>query len=184
MRTSELLIRAFTFFLFGSGVATLVGCPAQPQRMAAERATVPMSARFLGQITIANVTGGKAVTMTSSISEVSNEALRDALNRSLKQVGYLSADPDAASLLLKVGVVDVENPHQASLTIKVVTLIRYQLASKARGAPLFDELITASCTRTLSDDMVGMKRMQHADECAVKNNIAEFLNKLNSSGLN
>jgi hypothetical protein len=184
MRTSELLIRAFTLFLFGSGLVTLVGCPAEPQRMVAEITTVPVSTRFLGQMTIANVTGGKPVTMTSSISEVSNEALRQALNRSLKQVGYLSANPDAASLLLKVGVVDVENPHQASFTIKVVTLIRYQLASKAGGAPLFDELITASCTRTFSDDMVGMKRVQHADECAVKNNIAVFLTKLDASGSN
>lgn len=184
MRTSGLLKRAFTFSLLGSGAVMLIGCPAQSQRMTAERTTVPVSARFLGQVILTEVTGGKAVTMTSSISQVSNDALREALERSLQQAGYLSPRPDAASIMLKVGVVDVENPHQTSLTIKVVTIIRYRLADKGGGKPLFDELITASYTRTLSDDLVGMKRLQHADECAVRNNIGAFLAKLSTSAPN
>jgi hypothetical protein len=180
MRTTGLLKRALTFSLLGSGMVLVAGCPAQPQRMSVERTMVPVSGRFLSQMSIADVTGGKAVTMASSTSEVSNDALRDALKRSLQEAGYLSPNPDGASILLRVGIVDVENPHQWSSIAKVITIIRYQLESKDGGKPLFDELITASCTRTLSDDVLAVRRVQHADECAVMNNIGAFLTKLSA----
>lgn len=45
------------------------------------------------------------------------------------------------------------------------------------------ELITASCTRTFSDDMMAMRRVQDADECAVRNNIEAFLTELSASVL-
>jgi hypothetical protein len=183
MRTISLLKWALTFPLLGAGMALLAGCyPAQPQRMVAQ-ATVPASAKLLGQVAIADVTGGKSVTFMSSIAEVGNDALREAMGRSLRQAGYLSSTPEVATILLRVGVVDVEKPPQVGFEMTVVTIIRYVLTNKYGGKPLFDELITASCTRTTSDNFMGHVRLQHAEECAVSNNIAAFLTKLSASSL-
>jgi hypothetical protein len=182
MRTTSSLKWALTAPLLGAGMAVLAGCAAQSQRMAVTQAPVPASARLLGLVAITDVTGGKAVTLTSSISEVGNDALREAMRRSLQQAGYLSSTPEAATILLRVGVVDAEKPRAGGFTMTVVTIIRYVLTNKDDGKPMFDELITAACTRTLSDDLLGAKRLQHAQECAVKNNIASFLAKLSASG--
>jgi hypothetical protein len=180
MRISSLLKWALTVPLLG---ALLAGCPAQPQRMAVAKLAVPASARLLGQMAITDVTGGQAVTMTSSAAEVSNGALREALRRSLQEAGYLSPNPDGASTLLRVGVVDIERPR-GGLDITVVAIIRYALANKDGGKPLFDELIDASCTRTFSLTEAGSIRLQHAEECAVRDNIAAFLTKLSATASN
>jgi hypothetical protein len=183
MRTISFLKWALTVPLLGAGLALLAACPAQPQRMAVEKLTVPASTRLLGQVAIVDVTGGKAVTMTSSMAEVSNGALHEALRRSLQEAGYLSPNQDGASTLLRVGVVDIEKPHEGTFDMTVVAIIRYVLANKDGDKPLFDELINASCTRTFSFTEVGAVRLQHVEECAVSNNIAAFLTKLSASAL-
>ena len=183
MRTREILEWGLTITVLGGGVALLDGCAAQAQRMAMQQAAAPAPAQFLGQVAIADVTGGKSITLTSALAEVGNDALREALRLSLQQARYLSSTPDAAQIVLRAGVVDVEKSSDGVFDAKVITIIRYVLANKDGGETLFDELITTSCTRSFSDDVLGATRLQHAEECAVRKSIASFLAELSASAL-
>jgi hypothetical protein len=137
-------------------------------------------AALLGKIAVGGVTGGKE-TNPLLFAEVGNDQLSRALTLSLQQAGYLSPDSDSATITLTVGVVGVDKP--SGYTVTITTLIRYVLANKEGGQHLFDELVTTSCTRGLSDDLWGMARGKHTEECAVRNNIAAFLTKLSVSGV-
>jgi hypothetical protein len=184
MRTRSIAGRSLTFSLAGAVATLLVGCSVQPQRMVVQKAAVPVSARLFGKIAIGDVTGVRAATASSSVSAISDSALRAALSESLQQLGYLSSTPEAAAIVLRVGVVDVEKPQEANLKISVFTIIRYAVANRDGGKPIFDELITASCTRSISDDFSGYMRMRHAEECAVSSNFASFLTRFSASSLN
>jgi hypothetical protein len=185
MRTRSTVERPLTFSLAGAVAILLIGCAVQPQLMVVPEATVPVSARLSGKMAIGDVTGAKAATSTSSVSAITDSALRAALSRSLQQLGYLSSTPEAAAIVLRVGVVDVEKSQEVSgLRITVLSIIRYAVANRDGGKPIFDELITASCTRTFSDDLSGYARMRHAEECAVSSNFASFLTRLSASSLN
>jgi hypothetical protein len=137
-------------------------------------------AALLGKIAVGEVTGGKK-TNPMLFAEVGNDQLREALTLSLEKAGYLSPDPDAATITLAVGVVGVDKP--AGYTVTVTTLIRYVLANKEGGQHVFDELVATSCTRGLSDVLSGMTRLRITEECAVQNNIAAFLTKLSAAGV-
>ncbi len=154
------------------------GCSANPQRMVATPATASAPDSLRAQVAIDTVTGGKNISLTSDMAEVGSDGLREALRLSLQQAGYLSPSPGNAPILLRAGIVDVEKPHGAALRISVITIIRYALVTRDGSKLLFDGLVTASCTRTVGDDLVGGVRLQHAEECAVRNNIAAFLAQL------
>jgi hypothetical protein len=184
MRTRSLVSGPLTFSLPGAVAILLIGCAVPPQRMVVQKAAVPVSARLIGKMAIGDVTGDKSATSTSSVSAISDSALRAALSESLRQLGYLSSTPEAAGIVLRVGVVDVEkSPEVSGLKITVLSIIRYAVATRDGGKPIFDELITASCTRTISDDLSGYARMRHAEECAVSSNFASFLTRLSASSL-
>lgn len=168
--------------VLGMGLALQGGCatPARPEQMATQTMVERAPAALLGKIAVGEVTGGKR-TNPMLVAEVGNDQLRQALTLSLQQAGYLSPEPNAATITLTVGVVDVDKP--SGYTVTITTLIRYVLTNKEGGQHLFDELVTTSCTRGLSDDLSGMARGKHTEECAVRNNIAAFLTKLSAVGV-
>jgi hypothetical protein len=177
-----LLYRLLAITVLGMGLALQGGCatPARPEQMATQTPVKRAPAALLGKIAVGGVTGGKK-TNPMLFAEVGNEQLREALTQSLQKAGYLSADPDAATITLTAGVVGVDKP--CCYTVTVTTLIRYALTSKEGGQRLFDELVTTSCARDLSDALSGMTRLRITEECAVQNNIAAFLTKLSAAGL-
>lgn len=178
-----LLFRLLALAVLGMGLALQGGCatPARPEQMATQTVVERAPAALLGKIAVGGVTGGKETNPMGPFPEVGNDQLRQALTQSLQHAGYLSSEPDAATLTLTVGVVGVDKP--SGYTVTFTTLIRYVLANKEGGQRVFDELVTASCTRGLSDDLVGMTRGRHTEECAVRNNIAAFLTKLGAAGV-
>jgi hypothetical protein len=170
----------------------LGGClaPAQTDQMMvhsppSQVAAKTGSARLLGQVAITHVSGGKATQKIKLVSgdyaEVGNDELREALRLSLQASGYLSADSDSAPYQLRVDLVDVEKPQGGAFDVTVVAIIRYVLTSRDGGKPLFDELVNASCNRSVSDDLIGTNRVRHAEECAVRNNITTFIDKLGAA---
>jgi hypothetical protein len=177
-----LLFRLLALAVLGMGLALQGGCatPARPEQMATQTVVERAPAALLGKIAVGGVTGGKE-TNPMLFPEVGNDQLRQALTQSLQQAGYLSSEPDAATITLTVGVVGVDKP--SGYTVTVTTLIHYVLTNTEGGQRVFDELVTASCTRGLSDDLVGMTRGRHTEECAVRNNIAAFLTKLGTAGV-
>jgi hypothetical protein len=137
-------------------------------------------AALLGKISVGGVTGGKE-TNPMVFAEVGNDQLREALTQSLQKAGYLSPDPDAATITLAVGVVGVDKSGHYTAT--VTTIIRYVLANKEGGQHVFDELVTTSCTGGLSLALSGKTTLRNTEECAVQNNIAAFLTKLSAAGV-
>jgi len=184
MRTPDLLGHCLAAAMLGMGLAILSGCatPARPEHMATPP-VAHVSASLLGKVAIAGVSGGKETIrwFPNPIPEVGNKELSEALRLSLQQAGYLSPAPDAAPITVKVGVVSVDKAGGYTLT--VTTLIRYVVAHKEGGKPLFDELVTASCTRGVADDSYGVTRLKHTEECAVRKNIASFLTKLGAADI-
>jgi len=57
----------------------------------------------------------------------------------------------------------------------VTSRISYTLTSRASGAPLFNDVVVAECTRYA---FWSWERLQHATECAVRRNIEAFLQKI------
>jgi hypothetical protein len=177
-----LLYRLLAIAVLGMGLALQGGCatPARSEQMATQTMVERAPAALLGKIAVGEVTGGTK-TNPMLFAEVGNDQLREALTQSLQRAGYLSPDPDAATITLTVGVVGVDKP--SGYTSTVTALIRYVLATKEGGQHLFDELVTASCRRGLSDALAGMTRLRITEECAVQNNIAAFLAKLSAAGV-
>jgi len=176
------LFRSLAMTVLAMGLALQVGCatPARSEQMAPPTMVERAPAALLGKIAVAAVTGGKE-TNPMLFAEVGNNQLREAFTQSLQKAGYLSPDPDSATITLAVGIVGVDK--SSGYTVTVTTLIRYLLANKEGGQHVIDELVTTSCTRGLSDDLVGMTRLRHTEECAVGSNIAAFLTKLSAAGV-
>jgi hypothetical protein len=168
--------------IFACGLAVLVtacATPAQPDRMvaAAPPASVP---DLLQKITIAEVVGGKE-TNPMLAAEVGNDELREAVRLSLERAGYLSPDAAAAPLRLNVALVALDKPA-SGFTMSVASIIRYTLSPKDGGPPSFDGTVQAVCTLGVSEEFVGIYRLQKAEECSVQKNIEAFLARLAGGG--
>jgi len=179
-----LLNRLLAIAVLGTGLSLQGGCatPARSEQMATQTMVERAPAALLGKISVGGVTGGKE-TNPMVFPEVGNDPLREALTQSLQKAGYLSPDPDAATITLAVGVVGVDK--SGHYTVTVTTLIRYVLANKEGGQHVFDELVTTSCNaRDLSDDVLsGKTRLRNTEECAVRKNITAFLSMLSTAGV-
>ena len=104
-------------------------------------------------------------------SAVDAGELRQAVELSLQHTGYLSANPDAATVLLAVALISLEN---ADIGITVTSRIRYTVTSRASGALRFNDVLVAECSRYA---FWSWERLQHSTECSVRKNIEAFLQK-------
>jgi hypothetical protein len=120
--------------------------------------------------------GGGSATRGWDRSLVSSESLAEALRMTLAQRGLLSADPDEAPYQLDVFLVELNQPA-GGYTTEVVSFIRYKLFD-SDDRIVFDDVITASYTLSVSDVFYGVKRMRLASEGSVKTNIVVFLHEL------
>lgn len=134
--------------------------------MVAMALTAP--ATFRESITVVTVTSSEQKTLYQH-TNVEPGQLREALEMSLQKAGYLSVSPAAATLQLTVALVSLE-PGGAG----VVSHIRYTLASRAREATLFDEVVIEDCGEYA---FWSWERVQHSTECSVRKNIQAFLQK-------
>ncbi len=69
-------------------------------------------------------------------SNVEADKLRQAVEVSLERAGYLNASPAAATVLLAVALVSLDNADSGGT---VTSRISYTLTSRASGAPLYIE---------------------------------------------
>ncbi len=153
--------------------------PAAPDRMAAPaaRAADVAAASPLRQAIAVGPVGGGEETDPMWTSEVGNAEFRQALELSLERRGYLSRDPGEARFRLEAFLVELKQPR-SGYTLHVASYVRYKLLRAADDAVMIDELISGSAKATLGDSLVGIKRLQIANEKAMRNNIAAFLLRL------
>ncbi len=152
-------------------LVSLAGCaaPARSSRMVVEvSAAAPVTLRE--SVAVANLTTPEMKPPVHS--NVEADKLRQAVEVSLERAGYLNASPAAATALLAVAPVSLDN---ADFGGTVTSRISYTLPSRASGAPLFNDVVVAECTRYA---FWSWERLQHATECSVRRNIEAFLQKI------
>jgi hypothetical protein len=138
---------------------------------------------------VGSVDGGSD-TSAIGLSDVSNDALRTALTTSLRNLGYLAADPSKAGYVLSVDIVDLDRPVVAidpafifvPVDMSVTVTLHYTLAAAARqGRPIVDETVATTGTASAADALTPAGRVRKANEAGVRLNTAEFLKRLNAS---
>jgi hypothetical protein len=154
------------FVLLIGLVLAVAGCaaPARSDRMAAQVAT-PAPAALRERFAITDVTSSKN-------SEVGSDNLRQAVEMSLQNAGYLNANPAAATMLLAVALISLD---RGDIGVATTSRIRYSLTSRASGAPLFDEVVVEECSKYA---FAAWERLQISAECSVRNNVEAFLQKM------
>ena len=147
-------------------LVAVTGCaaPARSDRMVAEVAT-PAPATLRERIAVTDVTSSKN-------SEVESNKLRQAVEMSLRNAGYLNANPAAATVLLAVVLISLE---RGDIGVATTSRIRYSLTSRASGAPLFNEVVVEECSKYA---FLASERLQISAECSVRSNIEAFLQKM------
>jgi hypothetical protein len=131
------------------------------------------------------ITGGSA-TSAIGLSDISNEALRAALETSLKNLGYLSDDGSTPGYVVKGDLVDLDRPTVAfdpalllvPINLSVTVRIHYTVTPKDGGHPVFDDIVATTGTATANDAATPSGRVRKADEAAVRLNIIAFLKRL------
>jgi len=175
-RSIRLALTALGAVLLGG----LLGCAeaARPEYMVPAVSPTPTVAAgpFHKGIAVARVGGGEE-TQPWMLSRVANDDLRVALEAALARRGYLSDQGADAPYRLDAFLVDI-NPGPPAITLVLHAFIRYTLTRVADGTVLMDEVIDASFIATIDDAFYGVRRLQLANEGAIRANIAELIARL------
>jgi hypothetical protein len=134
---------------------------------------------FHDGVGIGRVGGGEAPDPMMVYSAVGAGELEGALRQALRKFEYLSKDEQRAPFRLQAFLVDMRRPG-VGMTMVATSLIRYKLIRVRDESVIYDDVLTASATKTGSDAFVGAERHRMAVEGAIRANIAEFLANLRS----
>ena len=159
-------------FLYLGGCATA----AKPQAMVVQSpGIISTNENLIGKMHISGVTGGKK-TNPMWTSKVDSLAFRQALEKSLKIAGYLSASENEAPYKVSANLKKLDQPLFGA-TFNVTSTVDYLISSPNgdRAIP-----ITATGTAKVSDAWAGVSRLKIANERSIQENIKAFLQKLNS----
>lgn len=125
-------------------------------------------------VQVGGVDGGKE-TNALWTSQISNESFKDALEQTLA-LHTMLAENDAR-YRLDVELVELNQPF-IGLNMTVKADVKYRLTDTTDGSVLFDEVFHSEYTAAFGDSLLGSKRLQLANEGAVRNNIQLILEKL------
>lgn len=158
-------------------VLVVAGCaqPSNPVKMTVSRGAV--AAAPSDRFEVAEVVGGEE-TSPIWMSMVSNGAFRAALVDSLRFNDMYDA---ASPLRIRATLMDLKQPF-AGFDMTVTASARY-IVQGPDGALLFDETVVTPYTADFSSSLVGVKRLQLANEGAVRANIDALLKRLVAAGL-
>lgn len=130
---------------------------------------------------LGNVTGGGS-TQAIGLSNISSEALRQALETSLGNLNYLG-DPATARYVVAVDILDLDRPVAAldpallfvPVDLTVTATLRYTVVPTGGGRPIFSDVVA---TTGAGSGWTPAERVRKANEEAMRLNIAEFLKRL------
>ena len=179
MKTAKLIGLLF----LGFSVFTLQGCTSLPPLDFTVQDVGPMQNRKNAELK--SITVGFApqeqhqgeVEADSFVPPIWKEALTDALNRSLA-----FRDDSAQKVNLSVRIVEADVPSMgASMTVTTGAI--YEIMERSTGDLLFAETITTEGVVPFDYAFVGLVRVREAANRSVRNNIAEFINRLEQADL-
>jgi hypothetical protein len=163
-------------------VAFLPACaaPARPELMTAVVADSGSHAMVANsplrqQVWLASVTGGEP-TNPIWTSEVGNSEFREALRRSLDGAGFAASD-DGGRFSLHADLIRVDQPL-IGFSITVTSTAGYRLVDDTTNETVFSETIIAPYTAGVGDAFLGVERLRIANEGSIRQNIAQFIQKL------
>lgn len=118
-----------------------------------------------------NVSGG-STTNPLWTAQVSNADFKTALEASLDAAGYLGSS--GPPITVDAALVELKQPLMG-LDMSVTSEVRYIVTRD--GHALFNEIVAATGTATLSEAFSGVERLKKANEKSIKENISEFLRR-------
>jgi hypothetical protein len=159
---------------------TLGACAAgaRPEQIAAAAAPTSFDAnhQLRSAVTMEHVQGGSE-TNPLWMSNISDEQFQAGLEASLRNAGLLASSPDLARYRLSASLQELNRPL-AGFDMSVTMSVRYTLTPVDGGAPVYDEVVRATGVGRMSDAFVGVERLRIANEAAARENITEFLRRL------
>lgn len=173
--TNGLKVTAAAALLVG-----LAGCatPADPKAMAVTAAppaaAKPFPTALQHAMCVRTVTGGEK-TNPMWASKVDNEAFKTALAASIDTAG-LSAGTGTCGFPIDANLLGLAQPS-FGFDMTVTAHVNYKVY-QAGGEPLLLETIDSPFTATVGDAFVGVKRLQIANEGAIRKSIETLLDKL------
>ncbi|MCV2353559.1 hypothetical protein LNV09_05220 [Paucibacter sp. B2R-40] len=178
-------------FLFGlAGLIALAGCgtATDPPSMALSskeslqmRGWVPD--RLRGQISLSPVTGGQP---TGSMwgSKVSNLALQESIEESLRATGMLALRPGTGNYQMEVQLIELEQPI-IGLNTRVAVTLAYTVVEKRSGTVVYQRRLRSAYVAEFTSAMVDPnERLRLATEGAVRSNVNSMLRDLIALALN
>ncbi|HVV34615.1 MAG TPA: hypothetical protein VHC73_15415 [Vitreimonas sp.] len=109
------------------------------------------------------------------MSNLSNESFRAGLEASLRNAGLLADGSPRFHVVANLQ--NVDRP-MAGFDMTVTTTVRYTVTPVDGGAPIFDDVVSASGTAHMGDAFMGTERLQMAIEASARENITEFIRRL------
>ncbi len=126
---------------------------------------------------LAEVSGGKK-TNPLWTSQIGNEEFQKALLNSLQAHALISVSETKYKLTAKL--LKIKQPLMGlSLTVK--SSIKYELMDVLTQKIVYDETVDVEYTAEFGDSFLASKRLQLANEGAIKDNILKFITNLISS---
>jgi len=178
MKTAACRRSALPLLVLLSSLLALSGCgtPTDSPGMrldAAEtlqlRSWVPPALK--GQVVLASVSGGQPTGMFWG-AKISNPALQEAIDESLRDLGLVPSAPGGGRYQLNVKLVELEQP-MVGLDIKVAVTLEYSLLDKeTEGKVAYQRRLRTLHTANFSEAMLDQNtRTRIASEAAVRKNV-------------
>lgn len=168
--------------LFSLVFATVLmqGCAttASVQGMTSQKAIAHNNA-LTNKVAVAPVTGGKK-TNPLWTSQVSSENFESALKDSLRAAHMLAGDQGQYSL--SANLLSLKQPL-FGVDMTVTATVQYVVTETLSGKKVFEETLTTPYTATMGDAFVGTKRLQMANEGAIRVSIETLIEKLDQLNL-
>jgi hypothetical protein len=165
-------------FIMATWMLAMAGCAGGARVSNMTAPTVPGAApaseqsAFFQELGIDAVRGGER-TNPLWVSKVGNAEFEKALRLSLITHGLYARDVEPR-YLLSADLQAVEQPL-FGFDMTVTSTIRYEIRNRTNGDRYFDRTINASYTATVDDAFLGVKRLQLANEGAIRENMARFI---------
>lgn len=141
-----------------------------------DAAPAPKDTRFQHGIALGKI-GGGSETHSLGTSQVADQELRVAVRGTLEAALLLTADGEPAPFVLDATLVNLEQPL-AGFDITVVCRMKYSLRDTQAGREVLNTTIEAPFSAGLGDAFFGTKRVQIANEGAVRANLERLLDAI------
>lgn len=131
-------------------------------------------------VAVGNVSGGQE-TNPMWMSKVGNVEFSQALTQTLMAHSMLGRQ-EGSRYVLDIVLKDLDQPV-FGLTFDVTSKVGYRLNDKKAGSVVLDTEVSATGSASVSDAFAGVERLRIANERSIKNNLQDFMTRLNQSKL-